>query len=185
MSDKTSSNYDQTTIFLHWITAALVVVLWILGQTSDLVPRGPLRTGSWSLHVTLGFLLAFVLIGRIIWRGGAGRRLPPADAGFLQFLAAATHYALYALLLAAVTLGIINAFVRGYDLFGVVSLPKLGDPALKKPITEWHELAANLVLAVALLHAAAALAHHYVLKDGVLLRMLPQREAASERRSDL
>lgn len=183
MTDETSSNYDQTTILLHWTTAALVVVLWIMGQTGDLIPKGPMRTGAWSLHVVLGFILAFLLIGRIIWRSTAGRRLPPADAGVLQFLNDAMHYTLYALLVAVVVLGVVNAFVRGSSLFGIASLPQLGDPALKKPITEWHGLGANLVLALALLHAAAALAHHYILKDDVLLRMLPKREAAAERRS--
>ena len=37
----------------------------------------------------------------------------------------------------------------------------------------------NLILIVAGLHAAAAMFHQYVLKDGVLTRMLPWGERAA------
>jgi cytochrome b561 len=52
--DTTAERYDPTTVWLHWITVALIVVLWVIGQTGDPVPRGPLRTGVWSMHVVLG-----------------------------------------------------------------------------------------------------------------------------------
>jgi cytochrome b561 len=172
------ATYDPVTIRLHWITVILVAALWVGGETADWFPRGPLRNGYWSAHVALGFALALLLIGRLIWRGTGGRRLPASDTGILHVIAEAMHYALYILLLAVITLGIVNAFVRGYNLFGIVSLPQLGDRALRRPITEWHGLAANILLGLACMHAAAALGHHYVLKDGVLRRMLPRRQQA-------
>ncbi len=39
----TEATYDQATIRVHWTTAALVVALWMIGQTADWFPRGPLR----------------------------------------------------------------------------------------------------------------------------------------------
>ena len=50
-------------------------------------------------------------------------------------VAKATHHGLYLLLLVVIVLGITNAFVRGYNLFDLVSLPQLGDRALRRPIT--------------------------------------------------
>jgi cytochrome b561 len=185
MTNKMSSTYDPTTIGLHWATAILVTVLWIIGQTADWLPDGAVNTDYWSVHVVLGFALVIVLIWRLIWRRVGGRRLPAAHNGVLGVLAEGTHYSLYLLLLVTVVLGIVNAFVRGYNLCDLLSLPQLGDRAWRKPITQWHGLAANFVLGVTLLHAAAALAHHYVLKDGVLRRMLPGREAASRVRSNM
>jgi cytochrome b561 len=169
--------YDRTTVALHWVTAALVIVLWIIGQTADWLPDGPLNTDDWSIHVVLGFALAVVMAWRLIWRSFAGRRLPPADTGALHALAKTTHYGLYLLLLVVVVLGVINAFVRGYNLFDLASLPQLGDKSLRRSITDWHGLAANILLGLAALHAGAALFHHYVLRDRVLGRMLPAREA--------
>lgn len=180
MTDNSSSHYDSTTIGLHWTSAFLVVVLWIIGQVGDLFPKGVYQTNVWSIHVALGFALATIVIWRIIWRFTGRRHLPAADSGFLQILAEATHYGLYLLLLATVVLGVVNAFVRGYNLFDIASLPQFGDKQLKKPITEWHGLAANLLLALAAFHTAAALAHQYVLKDGLLMRMTPERQPVPE-----
>jgi cytochrome b561 len=45
--------------------------------------------------------------------------------------------------------------------------------ALRHLIGDWHALAANAILILAGVHAAAALFHHFILRDGVLRRMLP------------
>lgn len=171
--------YDRTTIALHWITATSVIVLWIIGQTADWIPDGPVNTAYWSVHVVLGFVLAGVLAWRIVWRGTSGCRLPAADAGALHAFAKATHYLLYALLLTVVVLGVLNAFVRGYNLFDLFNLPQIGERNWRRPITQWHGLAANVLLGLALFHAAAALVHHYLWKDGVLGRMFPAGVDAS------
>jgi cytochrome b561 len=153
--------------------------LWIIGQTADWLPKRRLNVAVWSVHVVLGFGLAAILIWRLIWRASAGRRLPGADSGLLQVLAKATHYLLYALPATVVVLGIVNAFVRGYNLFDLVNLPQIGDKALRRPITSWHGSAANILLAVAGFHAAAALVHHYLWRDGVLARLLPDANGRS------
>jgi cytochrome b561 len=127
-----------------------------------LAPDGPLNTDYWSIHVVFGFALVAVIAWRIIWRNSGGDRLPAADTGVLHVVAQATHYALYLLLLAA---------VRGYNLFDLVSLPQIGDRAMR------NGFAANLLLGLAGLHATAALFHHYIMRDSVLARMVPARDA--------
>jgi cytochrome b561 len=163
--------YDPTTVVLHWATALLVALLWILGQTSDWWPPGPARTFSWSMHVVLGLALAAILATRIVWRIGPGRALPAADDGILRLLARATHTGLYVLLLIVVGLGVADALVRGFVLFGALPLPQVGSRDMRRAINHWHELAANTVLIVAGLHAMAGLFHHYVRKDRLLERM--------------
>lgn len=175
--------YDPATILLHWATAFLVIALWVLGQTSDWWPRGFAQTTSWSIHVTLGLALACILVTRIVWRIGPGRALPAADDGILHTLARMTHVGLYGLLIVVVSLGVADALVRGFVLFGVLPLPQLGDRAMRGVLNHWHGLAANAVLVLAGLHAAAALFHHYVRKDELLRRMW--RVAPGEEGRDL
>jgi cytochrome b561 len=169
------TRYDPTTIWLHWITVGLIVALWVIGQTGDWFPRGPLRTGIWSIHVTLGFATVVVLLTRIAWRAHFGRILPPADSGILYIIAKVTHYALYLLLGLVVLAGTIDASYRGFNVFGVWSVPQFGggDAATRHTINEWHELAANILMAVAAVHGVAALGHHYVWRDHLLDRMRP------------
>ncbi len=167
--------YDCGTIALHWLTAVLVAGLWLVGTfLEDLVPKGALRAGIWSAHFALGFLLTGLVVAFLVWRRAGGRDLPVEDPGPLHRLAKATHAALYVLLLVIVGLGIANAFVRGVSL-GPVSLPQLGDPEWRRPLTHWHGVAANVLMALALFHAVAALMHHYLWHDAVLRRMLPWR----------
>jgi cytochrome b561 len=175
MNTSNAERYDPTTIWLHWTTVGLIVALWGIGQTADLVPRGPLRSGIWSIHVTLGFVTSFVLLTRIAWRAHFGRILPPADTGILYVLAKVTHYALYVLLGVVVIAGIIDASYRGFNVFGVWPVPQFGtgDPATRHSINEWHELAANVLMLVAAVHAMAALGHHYMWRDRLLERMRP------------
>ncbi len=172
---ESNERYDRRTIRLHWLTAVLVATLWTLGQTIDWFPKGLPRTSARSTHIALGLLLAITIATRIWWRGTAGRHLPHADRGWLGFIAVAVHRLLYLGLVATVSLGIANAWLRGDTLFGVIAFPAF-DPsnkALRGTIEDWHGLAANALLIVAGGHAVAALFHRLVLRDAVLQRMWP------------
>lgn len=173
-----SQFYDRCTVVLHWLTAALVASLWCLGQTIDWFPKGDPRIFARSLHISAGVALAVVLIVRLQWRfAGGGIHLPPAGAGRIDQLATLVHRLLYALLLATVVLGIANAWIRGDSVFNLFKIPAFdpNDKDLRETVEDWHGLAANTLLVVAFCHAAAALLHHFVRKDGVLRRMLPGR----------
>ncbi|MBV8399412.1 MAG: cytochrome b/b6 domain-containing protein, partial [Acetobacteraceae bacterium] len=61
--------YDGLEMLFHWTTAVLVVLLYLLSQAWGFLPRGtPLRLGLQSVHVSLGLLLALVIVLRIAWR---------------------------------------------------------------------------------------------------------------------
>lgn len=168
--------YDRRTLALHWLTAALVIGLWCVGQTIDFFPKGAPRITVRSLHITFGTLLGLVLAYRLWWRASGGLRLPPAGAGGLDAAASLAHKLLYVLLIATVLLGLANTWVRGDTLFSLFKIPAFdpGNAGLRETVEDWHGLSANILLGVAGLHAAAALLHHFVFKDDVLRRMLPR-----------
>ena len=177
MNTFTQSSYDRRTIVLHWLSAALVLGLWIAGQCIDFFPRGTPRVTVRSLHISAGVLLALVLVWRLLWRRSGGVKLPPADPGPAGRVALGVHHLLYALMFATVLIGIACVWIRGDNIFNLFTVPAF-DPdnkALRHDAVELHEWAANTLLVFAGLHAAAALWHHRVLKDGVLRRMWPAR----------
>lgn len=167
--------YDGKTIVLHWLTAGLVVSLWVIAKVIDDFASGWPRVTVRSVHITLGVCLAVVLVVRLAWRFGGGVKLPAAEAGVAGLLARAVHGVLYLLVIAVVLGGVANVWVRGDSIFGLFQVPAFapGDRALRRLVGGWHELGANAILILAGLHAAAALVHHYVRRDGVLRRMLP------------
>jgi cytochrome b561 len=167
--------YDPVTIALHWTTAVLVSLLWVIGKTIDYAPNGPLRVDYRSLHMLLGVTLLGVFITHIIWRLHRGRSLPAARNALMELAARVVHWALYLLVGTTLVLGLANVWVRGDVVFNLFTVPAF-DPAnkaLRHLIGDWHALAADAILILAGVHAAAALFHHFILRDGVLRGMLP------------
>lgn len=167
--------YDRRTIVLHWLSAALVAGLWIVGQCIDLFPKGTPRITVRSLHITAGVVLAVVLVMRVLWRARGGVKLPPADTGTAGKLAVGVHHLLYLLLVSVVLAGLAALWIRGDNLYNLFTVPAFptDNKALRETAVDLHGLMANVLLAVAGLHAAAAVWHHRWLKDGVLRRMWP------------
>lgn len=174
-----AGSYDRRTILLHWVTAILVGLLWGIAQLIDLFPKGPPRIAARSVHIVLGLLLAVILLIRIVWRLRSGRRLPPAKQGVMGYLARTVHIGLYGGVVSVVLLGITNAWARGDSLFGLWRFPKLYPdiPQLKPTVEDLHATFANVLIILAAAHALVAIAHHFILRDGVLRRMLPGRDA--------
>ena len=168
-------SYDTRTIWFHWLTAGLIALQWIGAKTIDMWPRGALQVDATSVHITGGVLLGLIAIARLVWRFSGGRRLVQADHGLLQVLARVVHWGLYLLILTVVGLGIAMLSQRSTSYFNLFMLPALasGTRAGFRSYHGIHGLLANTILIVAFGHAAAAIAHQYIFKDGVLTRMIP------------
>ena len=178
-ADKRAARYDHFTIALHWLTAFLVLTLFALAEARGFVARGtPLRGDLIFVHISLGVLLAAVLILRIVWRVATRQRTAPAVSGLQHVVATLTHLALYALMISQMSYGflMIWASVKGPSFFGLFSVPSLfftPDRAFAHRLEDLHNLAGWTLIALAGAHAVAALFHRYVFKDNVLRRMLP------------
>jgi len=176
--DEPKTGYDGLTILLHWTTALLVVILFGLAQTWNLLERGtPLRHILQSLHVSLGLVFTAVLVARLLWRAIAGRKLVQMSSGFAGFAAKAMHYLLYLLLVVEGALGWNFRWAAGdpLSLFGLFSIPSPISFKVEQrhAIATAHNWVAISILLLAGAHALAALFHHYALKDGILSRMVP------------
>ena len=99
-----------------------------------------------------------------------------------RWAATLSHLALYAAMIAIPLLGIVFTLARGRPIdFGwfqiVYPLDHVVGTATMKFLKGLHEWLGQAILGLALIHATAALWHHYVRRDDVLTRMLPRRKA--------
>jgi cytochrome b561 len=171
------TTYDGVAIALHWATAFLVVANFLLAQTWDWFAK-PTKALMEDTHMSFGVLLTAVIIARIIWRWLPGHQVSSIEAGWVRLASKVAHYVLYLLLIAEAGLGFAFRWGAGRPMafFGTGIPPLIGEIArpLRRELREFHEWTGWAIIVLALLHAAAALYHHYVLKDRVLARMLPR-----------
>ncbi len=171
------ASYDRITIALHWAVAVAIVLTYGLGLAREAAPRGPSRDLITSLHMSLGLFAVVGAAVRLSWRATHWRA--GAHSSVTALLARVAHVGLYAGMVAVPLLGILMHWYKGRTIgfFGVVQLPSpfVADRSLAKLLEEAHELVAHGLMALVGIHAAAALFHHYALKDGVLMRMMPRR----------
>jgi cytochrome b561 len=173
--------WGVSTIALHWLSAALVIALLALGW---FMVHGDIEASTkfdlYQLHKSLGFLSLVLLLLRFGAR--LAERSPPAPPRMGEWerrLAGLAHAALYALLLIAALSGwlrvssaIIPIPSRFFGLFVIANL--VGpDAAFSDNMAILHYVVSRLLIGLLVLHVAAALKHHLVDHDDVLVRMLP------------
>ena len=173
--------YGALSQMMHWITVVLVILAWLLGQFDDVFPKGAARAAALFVHNSAGLAVIGILVLRLLWRFADPP--PPTEptilGAWLDRAGRLAHYLLYALLVAVPISGIVLQFARGdaLPLFGLTEIasPWVRDRAFARSVKEIHEVTANALVILAALHAAAALLHHWVLRDRTLVRMLPRR----------
>lgn len=160
---------------MHWAMAAVLLGLVALGWGMTHV-RTDLGTTFqlYQWHKSWGLLVLVLLALRLAARATSPRP-PPPDR--LARLAAATHGLLYGLMLALPVCGWLMAAssplalpTRPFNLF-TLPAPVTPDPVLFERLRLAHEVLAYGLLALVALHAAAALKHHIIDRDGILRRM--------------
>jgi cytochrome b561 len=177
-----SPGYSAVARYFHWLTAGAVFVMVPLGlamtyRGNTLNLWDGLTDALYSTHKLIGFLLLWLVAGRLIYRLLHG--VPPDDPSLsrLEKLAShAVHWLLYGLLLIVPLLGWIGvSLYPSLTLFGLFDLPRLAAPnqPLAEQLLSIHGKLAILTALLVGAHIAAALYHHLIRKDGVLRRMLP------------
>jgi superoxide oxidase len=173
-----TSHYTLWARRLHWLVALAVVLALVLIETRGWFERGSaLREGIKWGHMQFGIAVLLLAVPRILLR----MRTPvpaisPPPPAWQDWIARLVHAVLYLLLLAVPLLGIATMSLSGKE-WNFLGLPLQGlvpaDKARSDSLEAWHETAGEVLMWLAIAHAVAGLAHHYVRRDDTLRRMLP------------
>lgn len=167
--------------FLHWTILVLLLALAVIGLSLDSLPKSPRYIWVFDLHKSLGLTVLALGTLRLAWRLYAGAPKPLAGIPRWQlWFAGVTHWLLYALTLAIPLSGWLfdsAGGLRPLRWFGLFELPKLVGPnsGLREIARDAHEWLFWALAVLVLVHAGAALYHHYFVGDNTLRRMLPGR----------
>lgn len=180
MNANTATRYDLFSVALHWLTAVVVVAAFVLAPEDFGDGVDPSLQWDVLWHESLGLTVLVLTLVRLLWvalRPAAPRFAMPTA---LRLAAKAVHCVLWALLLALPVSALLMLASEGHPLtlLGGVRVDAffwLANAAITQS-TDWrdvHTFMGDAVMVIAGLHALAAICHHLVRKDGVLLAMLP------------
>ena len=162
----------------HWIIVLLILNQWIIAERAESLPKGPALIQALWWHKSFGITILVLAVLRLAWRWmNPVPDLSAETRPWERVLAKISHVLLYALILAMPISGWMMSSARSFPVswFGWVQLPDLvkKDPQLYERLNDLHETLFYVLVAVAALHVAGALKHHFIDRNDVLRRMLP------------
>ncbi len=180
------SSYTAVAKTLHWLIAVAIIAMLIIGWTMTSLPKGEEKFALFQWHKSIGITILLLSVLRLIWRlAHSAPPLPAAMPRWEKIAARASHALFYVLVIgmpltgwAIVSSSPLNLPTMLYGLVPWPNLPVLPDLANKKEIGHVlggvHGYGAYILATLLALHVAAALKHHFMDRDDVLTRMMPQ-----------
>ncbi len=166
------ARYSKSMIVIHWLTALLILGAWLTSTGGRHMAENPPL-----LHFSFGLAVLVLVLPRLVLRFVGGVPDDAQGSGRLAVAARLGHSLLYLLLTALPLSGWYAASRLGVTVsFFGIHLPAIAErvQGTSGLIADIHENAGTIVLYLAGLHAAMAVWHHYVLRDGTLQRMFPR-----------
>ena len=170
--------YHPLSQIIHWLTAILVVIAFVLGpEDVDELDNPSLDLGL-QTHETLGLAVFGLTVLRLLWTLFSQRPLAVPMAAWMRTISKVLQGSLYLLLIAVPLTAILGTWLEGNVLSLLdnvtITSPLSTSENLGEFLLELHPTLADSLLILAGIHAAAALFHHFILKDLVLATMLPE-----------
>lgn len=174
------NKYTSLQIGIHWLVFLLVIVAYSSMEFRGFFPRS-YRPVINMIHVSCGISVLVLMVARLLVRlKYPAPPIVPKPKPMITGLAHLGHLAIYLLFIALPVIGLVLMYNRGkpWYAFGV-AMPFVPEVNFDRvdALKSWHETLANLGYFIIALHAAAALAHHYIWKDNTLLRMMPRKRS--------
>jgi cytochrome b561 len=170
-----SAIYTRTAVILHWLIGVCVLAQITLGLWMITIPKTPpgVRAGWFNVHKSIGITLAVLILLRLAWR--LFHRPPPLPAtmpAWERGAAQVNHWLLYACMIVMPISGYLGSSFTKYPIFYFgIKLPQWAwdSPTLKDLCSQVHLTTVIVLIALVVIHIAAAIKHWFVDRDGVAL----------------
>ena len=178
LASNRNSAWGRVSHAFHWGLGVTIIGMIAYGWWMNHVPARSDRYFYRSIHADIGYALLLLMTLRLFWRLLHPVPALPSDTPQWQrFAARVSHVTLYGVTMLVALLGWAHSGAHQPDFsdwFGLFRVPQFTAPdkAAAKLYEDWHILAAYVLLAIIVVHVAAALYHHFVKRDDVAMRMI-------------
>jgi cytochrome b561 len=178
MIRNTASSWGSVSRWLHWILGVMIIGMLAYGWWMNHIPARADRFFYRSIHADIGYLVLVLTVVRLIWRGiNPTPALPAGTPWWHRTAAYVSHGALYAVTIVVAMLGWAHSGAHKPDYadwFGLFRVPQFTSPdkATADIFEDRHIYAAYVLLALIVIHIAAAVWHHFIKRDRVAARMI-------------
>lgn len=172
----TSFCYGVVTQSFHWLTAILILASYALSKGDRYSLYSAEADGIRRIHETLGVLVVIVVVLRLLWGLIDDTPDKQQKRRWMTETAKFVHLVLYALLISIPATAIVGTWLEGIPitLIGFDICPQIEEAhSLGQLIMKIHIILGEAILWIAGAHAAAALFHHFYLRDEVFKSMIP------------
>ena len=176
MRQPVSQVYDATAKWLHWLAAIAILLLLLGGTLFHFMPVDEKVARAATGHAGLGTLVFLIMSLRLYWR----YRHPVATPLMPEWqsrLSKLVHRMLYTCALLQPIFGVLMAMSSPYDViaFNLFNYSAFPNDAWHQIFHICHRVNGATLALVLFLHLSAVIYHQFMLRDGLLSRMLPQR----------
>jgi cytochrome b561 len=178
MMESNTANWGVAARVFHWGLGLTIIGMIAFGYWMNHWAPRPDRLFYRSIHADIGYLVLLFTALRLIWRAISPRPALPADMPRWERVAAYfNHGALYLFTFIVAFLGWAHSGAHRPDysgFFGLFHVPQFTSEnrELANTLEDRHILMAYVLLALIMIHVAAALYHHFGRRDSVLTGMI-------------
>ena len=177
----TIQRYTGVAKTLHWLIGLMILISLGVGLYMVDLKLSPTKLQLYSWHKWAGVTIFALVLIRCVWRlTHTPPPLPIHLPRWQRLVAEGTHYALYALMIAIPLTGWLMSSAKGFQTvyFGVLPIPDMltKNKELGDTLNLVHRYLNYSMIAIIAAHIGAALKHHFIDKDDILRRMLPDRQ---------
>ena len=176
MLRNTENSYGSVSRLIHWLMAVIVIIMLAVGFTMVNLEPSDQKWQIYGIHKATGLIVLALAILRIIWiLLNQAVQVPFDLPQWQRFAAKWNHNFLYILLLVMPASGALMSLVGGNDInfFGAFTIKAIAhNKEYSKLFWNTHVTSAFLLVAAITVHIFAALYHHFIRKDNVLMRMI-------------
>lgn len=185
MLRNSSTSFGWIHIAIHWLSAVAVFGLFAVGWWMvELDYYSEWYRTAPELHKSVGLTLLALTLFRIYWKLSNPKPVELAEKELEKQAGKTAHFILYALLLVIMISGylISTADGRGIEWFGLFTVPSLGEFINNQEdfAGAIHKWAAYIIMGLVLVHALAAIKHHFIEKNDTLKRMIKPIKTQTE-----